>query len=645
MKLLLLTPPFTQINTPYPATGQLTAFLRQKGFHVEQRDLGLDVSLALFSRMGLQRLVLLAKEKRVGLEGDARDAVEFFLEAQKEYLDAIEPVLQFLQGRDDSLALRISARRWLPEGPRFQPLHQHAELLENFGPLGVRDQAKYLASLFLDDVSDIVRLVADPDFQLSRYAEQLASSQASFDPLYARLTSSPRTLIDELIGSCVNKLFAEVQPDVVGLSCPFPGNVYGGLKAAQTFKKLDPKIKILMGGGFVNTELRHLEDPRIFDFVDFLSYDDGEKPLELLLGHLKGQVQAGELLRTRWREAGTIKGQLLSGGDVAFKDLPAPTLDGLALDRYVSMMEMPNPMHRMWSDFRWNKMTLAHGCYWKQCTFCDVSLDYIRRFEPARVDHLVDSMRALARESGSRGFHFVDEAAPPALLKALSEKFIQQGESFTWWGNLRFDKQFTPEVAELMSNAGCVAVTGGLEVASPRLLKLINKGVSLEQVARVTKAFKDAGIFVHAYLMYGYPSQTEQETLDSLEVVRQLFEAGCLDSAHWHRFVATEHSPVGMNPERYGIELQRPPRPAQGWFARNAVAYLDHVGVDHEFLGQGLRAALYNYMHGIGLDQRVDVWFNRPVAKTTVSRKFIREALKGARAAASREHEVKVVLS
>ena len=219
-------------------------------------------------------------------------------------------------------------------------------------------------------------------------------------------------------------------------------------------------------------------------------------------------------------------------------------------------MEMLNPMHRLWSDGRWNKITLAHGCYWKKCSFCDVSLDYIGRYDRPGADVVLERIRALIAETGQTGFHLVDEAAPPAGMRALAKRLLAENLSITWWGNIRFEKTFTPELCGLLAEAGCVAVSGGLEVASDRLLGLMKKGVTVEQVARVTRAFTDAGIMVHAYLMYGFPSETVQETIDALERVRQLFEAGCIQSAYWHRFSATAHSPVGLAPEQYGITLR-----------------------------------------------------------------------------------------
>ena len=193
---------------------------------------------------------------------------------------------------------------------------------------------------------------------------------------------------------------------------------------------------------------------------------------------------------------------------------------------------------------------------------------------------------------------------------------IERNVEITWWGNVRFEKAFTPELAQLLARAGCVAISGGLEVASDRLLTLMNKGVTVAQVARVTRAFTDAGIMVHAYLMYGFPTETVQDTVDALEMVRQLFVAGCIQSAFWHRFAATAHSPIGKQPELFGIRLRNEPVVT---FARNEVAFDDPTGVDHDELGEGLRRALYNYMHGVGLQENVTSWFRakRGVAKRT----------------------------
>jgi radical SAM superfamily enzyme YgiQ (UPF0313 family) len=374
-----------------------------------------------------------------------------------------------------------------------------------------------------------------------------------------------------------------------------------------------------LGGGFVNTELRELTEPRVFDYVDFVTLDSGERPLLALLEHLEGKRSASRLVRTFVRKSLDDESkedaapqiqrvQLInwSEPDVPFEEVGTATWDGLPLQDYLSLLDMLNPMHRLWSDGRWNKLTVAHGCYWKKCSFCDVSLDYISRYETASATLLVDRIEQIVKETGQTGFHFVDEAAPPKALKALAEELIRRNVHISWWGNIRFEKTFTPELAELLADSGCIAMSGGLEVASDRLLKLMKKGVSVEQVAQVTKGFSEAGILVHAYLMYGFPTQTVQDTVDALEYVRQLFENGCIQSGFFHRFACTVHSPVGLNPAEYGIELIPLPHVS---FGKNDIGFIDPTGVDHDLLGLGLKKAIYNYMHGVGLEEDVRTWF------------------------------------
>jgi tRNA A37 methylthiotransferase MiaB len=640
VRLLLITPPMTQLNTPYPATAYLTGFLRQHAatcdVSVAQSDASIELFLRVFSRNGLQRIVdeLSSRARDPDAAASMPPSVANLLEHRARYLATVDAVARFLQGRDPGLALRIAGRELLPEGPRFAAIDQlpgandDDPLAWAFGGLGIADRAKYLASLYIDDLADAIRDGIAPDFELARYGERLAASAPTFEPLREALEAEP-TVLDELLDELTAELLACHAPDVIGLTVPFPGNVYGALRIARTAKAIAPTTRIVLGGGYVNTELRELSDPRVFDYVDYITLDDGEAPLLALLEHLSDPQKP--LFRTFVRRADAVVfATEPTRHDVPFVSTGTPSYAGLPLDRYVSLFEMLNPMHRLWSDGRWNKLTIAHGCYWKQCAFCDVSLDYIARYERAPADLLVDRIEAMIAETGQTSFHFVDEAAPPAALEALAERLIARGVVTTWWTNVRFEKAFTTELAQLLARAGCVAVSGGLEVASDRLLQLMNKGVTVEQVARVTRAFADAGIMVHAYLMYGFPTETAQETVDALERVRQLFAEGCLQSAFWHRFAATVHSPVGKGPELYGIQLRKP---VAVTFANNDVAFDDPSGCDHTFFGEGLRKALYNYMHGLGHDRDVRSWFKRgsgiAVPKVTVSPDLIKRALDG----------------
>ncbi len=632
IRVLSIIPPMTQLNTPYPSTAYLTGFLRSRGIDAVQEDLALALVLKLFSADGLLAIracsEAIPKRKRSAI-------VNGFHRHFDRYLSTITPTIAFLQGRDPTLAHRICGREFLPEGPRFKPIDFYLQdgnddpLAWAFGALGIEDRAKHLATLYLDDLADVLRDAVDPRFEFVRYAESLAQSQPTFDPLAEALTA-PLNLVDRTLRDLTLAVLARHSPTVVLLSVPFPGSVYAAFRVAQTIKAHDSSIITALGGGYVNTELRELSEARVFDYFDYVTVDSGELPLLALLEHLNGARPESRLARTFVRHAAKPAVHYIDNHepDIPFAEVGTPTWDGLPLDGYLSLLDMLNPMHRLWSDGRWNKLTVAYGCYWKKCSFCDVGLDYISRYDDLAAATLADRIETVIAETKQTGFHFVDEAAPPKALKALATEIRKRRLAISWWGNIRFEKSFNRELCQALADSGCIAVSGGLEVASDRLLKLMQKGVTVEQVARVTRAFSDAGILVHAYLMYGFPTQTVQDTVDALEYVRQLFNAGCIQSGFFHRFTCTVHSPVGKQPEQYGVTLMPLPKVS---FAKNDVGFIDPAGVDHDALGTALNKALYNYMHGIGLEADVRSWFSGGVPRATVPREYIARALEEVR--------------
>ncbi len=610
--VFLFTPPFTQLNTPYPATAYLKGFLNTKNISSFQADLGIEVTLQLFSKQGLQQVFALANERN-----DFSNNAKRILALKEKYIQCIDEAVLFLQGKNPTLAHFIASRNFLPEASRFSEL---TDFHWAFGTMGLQDKAKHIATLFLEDLSDFIKENIDAYFGFSRYAERLGRSANSFDELYAEL-QRPLSYVDELLIQSLQQHIENIQPKLVCISVPFPGNLFAAFRSAQWLKQHHPQIRISMGGGFPNTELRSLKDARVFEFFDFITLDDGEAPVEQLIKYINNQITSQELKRTfllQHNEVVYINNA--SCKDYKQADAGTPDYSDLLLDNYISAIEVVNPMHSLWSDGRWNKLTMAHGCYWGKCTFCDISLDYIKLYEPVAAKMLVDRMETIIAQTGNNGFHFVDEAAPPALMREVALEIIRRKLVVSWWTNIRFEKSFTRDLCLLLKASGCIAVSGGLEVASDRLLDLIQKGVTVAQVARVNKHFTEAGIMVHAYLMYGFPTQTAQETIDSLEMVRQLFKTGVLQSAFWHQFAMTSHSPVGMNPEHFNVKKAKEVVIS---FADNDVEHIDETGTDHDSFSFGLKKSLFNYMQGIGLDEPLNKWFDMKVPKTSVAPDYI----------------------
>jgi len=619
-ELLLITPPFTQLNTPYPATAYLKGFLNTKRISAFQMDLGIEVILALFSKKTFQKLFDFAFENDKIISENCKRIYAL----RNDYLQPLDEVIRFLQGRNQTFSRQICTDNFLPQASRFNQLD---DMEWAFGSMGMQDKAKHLSTLYLEDLSDFIIECIDDNFGFSRYAERLGQSANSFDELYNHLQLET-TFIDDISLGILDERLKTIQPKLVCISVPFPGNLYSAFRCAQYIKIKYPEIKVSMGGGFPNTELRSVSDARVFEFFDFISLDDGELPIELLASNVKlpnsENPDYNVFKRTFLLENNeVVYNNLSKRNDYKQSDLGTPDYSDLLLDKYISVIEIANPMHSLWSDGRWNKLTMAHGCYWGKCTFCDISLDYIKIYEPIAARLLVDRMEQLIEQTGEYGFHFVDEAAPPALMKALAFEIIKRKLTVSWWTNIRFEKNFTKDLCLLLKTSGCIAVSGGLEVASDRLLKLIDKGVTVAQVAQVTQNFTEANIMVHSYLMYGYPTQTIQETVDSLEMVRQLFELGVLQSGFWHQFALTAHSPVGLHPSEYGIT----PNYKEITFANNDIDFTDITGIDHSKFSFGLKKSLFNFMHGIGFDLPLQEWFDFKIPKTNIKSDYIYSCL------------------
>lgn len=599
--ILLLTPPFVQPNCPYPATAYLTGYLRRKGYGVEQADISIETLTRVFSREFITSLF-------ENYDGEGDENCNRMWALREDYIATIDSVIRFLQGKDATIANLICSPEYLPQAGRFE---QMADVEEVFGALGQKDCAEYLATLYLQDLSDFIRATVTPDFEIVKYGESIAVAIAEFSTIEQEL-QKPRNAIENIMCEVVREHIERTQPQRVGITVPFPGNLLGALRIGQYIKANYPSIEIIIGGGYSTTELRTMSDREIFRYVDYIVLDDGELALERILS-------GGELLHTY-----TSEGYTEGSGRISHRERGCPDFNGLPHALYFSLTEVTNPMHRLWSDGRWNKMMLAHGCYWAKCAFCDTTLDYIGCYDGVSASEIADWMDEMAAQTGSRGFHFVDEAAPPRLLKELSLELLRRGARYSWWTNIRFEKSYTGDLCALMAKAGCVAVSGGLEVASDRLLELIGKGITIEQATLAMRNFYYAGIMVHTYLMYGLPTQTLQESVDAAEVVRQMFRAELIGSAFWHRYAMTVHSRSGQEPEAFGVRRKdRLPNP----FANNEVPFAENRGYSLDMVGEGLNLSLANWLVGSGLDKPVHKWFGSKVPATTVIPSLITDHL------------------
>jgi hypothetical protein len=601
MRALCIQPPFVQLNAPYPAVWYLDAWFRNRDMASRAEDHSIELTRALFSRDGLARVFAAARKALKGRkhpDAETGRRIQAYLDQEALYLSLADGVLGYLSGQDPAFAYRLAVGAGLPMGMRVEAV------LGDDGGIAPTD-APALATAIINDLSDFISYTLDPGFGVVRYAERLVSGARDFSLILQAAQSS--WVLDQFYRPILKASFARFALElkrsgddkaVLCITVPFPGCLAAAVMAAgEARAALGDKVHILLGGGYVSTELRFLEAPEVFDHFDWLCYDGGYASLSSILSFLDKGDEA-DLYRVRWRNrdgrviasgfprdeacctdsraavAGhTVSGNAASGnaasgsaasgsaasgvsvapGETAPAADPAaaeardialvhPDYAGADFSGYLRIVDSPNPMHRLWNDTPWLKYRLAYGCYWKRCAFCDTELDYIKRYISSDIDALLAAADTASARTGLYGIHFTDEAMPVKLVRAFAQKNKARSRPFTFWGNARFDKTWTEEACATAAAGGLVAVSGGIEIATGAGLEIVDKGFTLTDLIRSLLAFKRSGILVHAYLIYGFPGQSDQEIADSAEMVRALLAEGLVDSAFWHKFVLTRHS-------------------------------------------------------------------------------------------------------
>lgn len=682
MNVILVQPPFTQLNAPYPAVYYLESFLERRGIRVASCDHSIGLYHTIFSKEGLGILFSqvrnLWQERRKTIDPVSRGQIERYLSYEPLYIEWIDGVVDFLSGKDPAMAHRLASAVEFPRGARTE-----AFLEERDGRIGT-DEARALATRMLDDIGDLISFLLDPAFGTVRYAERIASSRADFNEVCSALDDS--WLISKFYEPMLEEFWKarliecqDMGIDVILITIPFPGCLLGALACARSARRVfsqmgaeggSTKCKaaapyIVFGGGYVSTELRGLRDSGIFDFCDYLSFDAGYGSLlsifdfEKELREKKEPASLGDfdakrqnwLYRTMLRRndgkilvAGFPAAELREGSttkisdtnrvflectrEAEYRNLEAeairstfPTYRNVDFSSYLRIVDSENPMHRLWSDTPWLKYSLAHGCYWRRCSFCDTELEYVADYSRSDIAALIDALDTASAKTGLYGVHFVDEAMPMAALldfaRANRTRTRMGMRPFSFWGNVRFDSSWTQDRCEFLSSSGLVAVSGGIEIATEKGLEMTDKGFDLAGLVKSLVALKRAGILVHTYLIYGFPDQQVLDIIDSAEFCRQLFNAGLIDSAFWHRFVLTRHSKM-YREWKDGKRKALKPLDRSWSFANNDLSFEGEPIFD--IFDAPLAASLSAWMDGRDLEKPASNWFGTAVPKASIGK-------------------------
>ena len=651
MNVITITPPVVQFNTPYPSGAYLTSFFKSQGLGARWCDLNIDFFYSVFSSDGLRKLFELSEASALKLadkaDADGDDDTAFNLRryiSQKEnWIEWIDFITASLCGK----GAREKAHQFLysPFSPRGSRMENYLAALEREPSI---DDVRFLATFALADLSDYITVAFDPNFSLVRYAESLAVDTRSFSDFEKQIDSP---VMEYFYKPVLNRHAELVSASndgktLVCISIPFAGTFLPALYTARFIKeKFGRAAFVCIGGGFVNTELREARDPALAKYIDAISYDRGYGSYHALLSTINTVVECPQSGRIETTASPLYKMRFFSkqsDGSVKIteplwqdpssekyeNDITAkiiPDYSDIDFSKYPRMCDDRNAMHRIWTDGSWIKAYLAHGCYWHRCAFCDTSLDYVCGYKPTDIEPLYNGLLKTAREKGVYGIHFVDEALPPVALKKFALLNARAGNPLYFWGNIRFEKTFTKDLAAFLSYCGLGAVSAGIESATGTGLEAINKGTDITSIVHACCAFKESGILVHAYMIYGFWNDTAQSIIDSMETLRQFFQAGLLDSAFWHKFVLTRNSTVYNQWQKEGRLDLVSSQEASSAFAQNNL----HFKGEEKFnkFGGPLETALNSWMHGDRLAQSVQKYFDFQVPAPTVSKNFINKLI------------------
>ena len=641
MEVLIIQPPIVQMNTPYPSGAYLNSFFKNQGHSAKWLDMNIELFNSLFCKTGLSRLFQKTQEKALQIAADCQKkgdgATAFNLRryiAQKNlWTDWIDHIVEILNTKNSGFenAHRFVFGAHVPRGNRMD------SFLKNLDHDLTTDDARSLASYAITDLADYITFVADPEFSLVRYAERLTTSENSFKKIQEGINSF---ILQEFYRPILEKKLAEYKQSIIKkgwtpqdnsknllvcISIPFAGTFTPGLLTGQIAREIfGDSAFISFGGGFVNTELRETKDTDLSKYCDALSFDKGYGSYKQLFENNFSKDFNYYKLRT-FTENVVSDFQESNQEMEEFEKLQVsqiiPDFSDIDFSLYPRMIDDTNPMHRLWTDGAWIKAYMAHGCYWHKCAFCDTELDYVCSYIPTQAKKLFEGLYQQCMEKNIWGIHFVDEAMPPVMMVQFALMNIEKGSPITWWGNIRFEKYFTKDVAQVLAAGGLIGVSAGLESATGNGLESIHKGTDLPSIVSACCAFKEAGVLVHAYMIYGYWKEKEQDLINSMETLRQFYEQGLIDSCFWHKFTLTKHSRVykewseGQHPELKPIDTN------VTLFAKNTLQFKGEE--KSEKYGPALNFSLDQWMHGQGLKKNVTKWFDFPVCQPSIPKDFI----------------------
>ncbi len=503
MKVMLFFPPNWTPSMPHLALPSLTAYLRQAGIEVIQRDLNAEIFDHILTRDFALRSVDRLHSLRPRPRGPSPELMRWAFEQGPGIAEAV----------DDAKAV-IRSRAFY-DGPTSLPAFE-----------------TILAALQL---ASLPYFPSSLELQTYNPAHRPDSSRSILRAVDDRERNMFVELFDELV---VPDVLRE-DPDVIGISIPCVNQIIAGMTLARVIKRSGARAHLTIGGPMVSIWREQLPKvPGMFELFDSAVVFDGEEPLLQLCRALEQGQALSDVPNLIFRDGDLIRVNRRKE-QAKITDLPAPDFDGLSLEKYLAP-ELTLPL------------AMARGCYFGKCAFCNVGFGEAEVFSQMRGDALLAQMLALSAKYGSRRIFFVDEAMTPRLIRYISPRLEELGAPLRWGGCMRFERVITRDLLELAHRGGCCMMLFGLESASQRVMDAMVKGTHLENIGRILRESHEVGIWNHTFFFFGFPGETIE---DAQATTNFVFENGeLINSASMGTFLLERYAPAYTYPRAFGIK-------------------------------------------------------------------------------------------
>lgn len=526
MKVMLFFPPNWTPAMPHLALPTLTAALRDAGHEVEQRDLNAEVFDRLLTREHMERSVERLARLRPRPDGPPP--------AQ----------LAWARAQGPALAQEVEGAAALIRSPAFYE--------------GERSLPAFETVLAALQLASLPYHPAALELQSYRPAHRPDSSRE----LLRAVDDRERNMFIELFEELVLPDLRRADPDLVGISIPSVNQVIAALTLARLVKRAGLRAHVTVGGPMVSIWREQLpRTPALFRLFDSAVVFDGDEPLPRLAAALERGEPLAVVPNLIYRDGESIRSTpRLPQAKIAC--LPAPDFAGLPLDRYLAP-ELVLPL------------SMARGCYFGKCAFCNVGYGEAEAFSQMRGEALLEQMLDLCRRHGSRRVFFVDEAMPPRLVRHIAPRLRELGTPLRWCGCARFEKVIGPELLAEAALGGCCMLLFGLESAAQPVMDAMVKGTRLEHVQRILQESHAAGLWNHTFFFFGFPGETiehAQETADFVFANGELINSAALGT-----FLLERYAPAHQYPNAFGITriLERPEADLAFYFDYEVAAGID----------------------------------------------------------------------